>query len=286
MTELAASGKSDSIEKRLVIGCGYLGQRAATAWQQQGCTVFATTRRRLAEFRHLGLIPILADVTRSELVPALPSAQTVLIAVGIDRSSGATARDVYLTGLGNILRRLPTNNRLIYVSSTGVYRPAGDDEVDETVPPSPQDETGSALVEAERLLRSERPDAIVLRFAGIYGPGRLLRERAVMAGEPLPTNPDAWLNLIHVEDGVRAILAAECRGRPGEIYNIADGHPVRRGDFYRRLAEMLHAPPPTFLPPEAAERGSRRISNRKMQQELQVPLRYADYEAGLTSCLY
>lgn len=288
MTELAASGKSDSIEKRLVIGCGYLGQRVASAWQQQGCTVLATTRRRLAELRQLGLIPILADVTRSELVPALPSAQTVLIAVGIDRSSGATARDIYLAGLENILRRLPPDNRLIYVSSTGVYGPAGDGEVDETVPPSPQEETGTVLVEAERLLQSERPDAIVLRFAGIYGPGRLLREKAVLSGEPLATNPDAWLNLIHVEDGVSAILAAEARGRVGENYNITDGHPVRRGDFYRRLAELLHAPPPRFVPTGALERErvSRRISNRKMRQELQVPLRYPDYEAGLLACLY
>lgn len=286
MTKLAASDKSDSIVKRLVIGCGYLGNRVATAWCQQGGSVFATTRRRLQKLRELGLIPILTDVTRSDLVPTLPAAQTVLIAVGFDRSSGVTARDVYLTGLENVLRKLPVDNRLIYISSTGVYGPSDHGEVDEDVSPAAQDETGAALVEAERLLRSQRPDAIILRFAGIYGPGRLLREKAVLAGEPLPTDPDSWLNLIHVEDGVRAILAAESLGRLGEIYNIADGNPVRRGDFYRRLAELLHAPPPRFVPTHGSDRGSRRISNRKMKEQLQVCLHYPDFETGLTSCLY
>ena len=286
MTKLAGSGKSDSPGNRLVVGCGYLGQRVALAWRTQGSLVFATTRRRLVELRQQDLVPLLADITRSDLVPGLPSAQTVLISVGIDRSSGASAHDVYVTGLTNILRRLPSDNRVIYISSTGVYGPSETEVVDESTPPRPEDETENALVQAESLLRQQRPDAMILRFAGIYGPGRLLREKAVLAGEPLPTNPEAWLNLIHVEDGVRAVLAAEQRGQPGQVYNIADGVPVRRGEFYRRLAELLHAPPPRFVTPTLPERGSRRIESRKMRHELQVDLRFPNYESGLTACLY
>ena len=56
----------------------------------------------------------------------------------------------------------------------------------------PVDEAGRVVLEAERLLLREWPAAVVLRFAGIYGPGRLLRHQALLAGEPL-----AGVNDVH-----------------------------------------------------------------------------------------
>jgi nucleoside-diphosphate-sugar epimerase len=285
MANQARSGKSEFLTNRLVIGCGYLGHRVAQAWRAQGYTTLATTRGRFQELRELGLIPIFADVTCRDLVPGLPAASTTLIAVGIDRTTQTSPRDVYLRGLENILSRLPAVGRVIYISSTGVYGPSTSD-IDEATPVAPEDETGQAIVEAEQLLLATRPEAIILRFAGIYGPGRLPREKAVLTGQPLPTDPNGWLNLIHVADGVAAVLAAEQKGCGGAIYNISDGQPVRRGDFYRSLAELLHAPPPTFVTPAAGERGSRRVSNRKMREELQIELSYPSYQQGLAACLY
>jgi nucleoside-diphosphate-sugar epimerase len=286
MAQLADPGKSASPGNRLLIGCGYLGERVARRWLDQGQTVFATTRRRIDGLRRLGLIPILADVTRADMVPMLPEASTVVIAFAIDRTTGQSPREVYVGGVVHLLPRLPASARVIFVSSTGVYGGSTENAVDETTPVAPTDETSRAIVEAEQQLRRARPEAIILRFAGIYGPGRLLREKAVLRGEPLPTDPDGWLNLIHVEDGARAIVAAEQMGKPGEVYNISDGHPVRRGDFYRRLAQLLHAPEPTFVPPTSEERASRRISSRRMMQDLRVALEYPTYVQGLAACFY
>ena len=58
-------------------------------------------------------------------------------------------------------------------------------------------------------LRQFRPDAVVLRFAGIYGPGRVLRRASLLKGQPVPGDGERFVNLIHVDDGVRAVLAAE-----------------------------------------------------------------------------
>lgn len=80
------------------------------------------------------------------------------------------------------------------------------------------------MLDAERLLKR----AIILRFAGIYGPGRLLRKQALMNGEPLVGDCEKWLNLIHRDDGADAILAAEAKAEPGSVFNIADGSPVSR----------------------------------------------------------
>ena len=160
----------------------------------------------------------------------------------MDRSSGRSFREVYLDGLRNVLDRLPKPSRFIYVSSTSVYGQSGGEEVDETSPTEPRDENGRIVLAAEQLLRSKLPDAIVLRFAGIYGPGRIIRRAAIERGEPLIGDADKWLNLIHVDDGALAILAAEEHGRAGKAaYLVADDEPVRRREFYTFMAELLKA---------------------------------------------
>src|SRR5262249_47987951 len=135
------------------------------------------------------------------------------------------------------------------------------------------------------VLRLARPDAVILRFAGIYGPGRQLRSRDLLAGNALATDPEKWLNLIHVEDGARAVIAASERARPGLVCNICDDRPVRRREFYTRLAQVLGAAAPRFVPPAeplaAGERVNRRISNERMHRELGVELRYPSFEEGL-----
>ena len=97
----------------------------------------------------------------------------------------------------------------MYVSSTGVYGQCHGEEVDEESATEPVEESGRVVLEAERLLHQQLPEAVILRFAGIYGPGRLLRRQAIEAGEVLVGDPEKWLNLIHVADGAAAVHAAE-----------------------------------------------------------------------------
>jgi nucleoside-diphosphate-sugar epimerase len=278
---------------KLIVGCGYLGRRVATLWRAAGHRVFATTRseRRADELRGLGVEPVVCDVLDPGSLAALPAADGVVYCVGFDRGAGAAMRDVYVGGLGNVLGRLPPPRRFVYVGSTGVYGQCRGEEVDEGAATEPADLAGVVVLEAEMLLRARLPGAIRLRFAGIYGPGRLLRRQAVESGGPVVGDADKWLNLIHVEDGAAAVLAAEERGRPGEVYNVSDGRPVRRRDFYTRLAEVLGAPPPRFEPPApdaplpSHERANRRVVSRRLREELGLRPRYPSYEEGLpASC--
>jgi nucleoside-diphosphate-sugar epimerase len=239
----------------------------------------------------LGLHPVVADVLDSASLQRLPAVETVVWSVGLDRSAGVPMHRVYVDGLANFLEALPACCRFVYVSSTGVYGQEQGEEVDETAATEPGDEAGRVVLEAERLLRERLPEAIVLRFAGIYGPGRLLRTPALLAGEPLTGDPDRWLNLIHVEDGAAAVIAAAERGQPGEVYNVCDDHPLLRRDFYTLLARLLGAPPPRFVPaapgtsPGRRERAHRRISNRRLRRELALELRYPSCAQGLPVCL-
>jgi nucleoside-diphosphate-sugar epimerase len=278
---------------KLILGCGYLGRRVVPLWRARGHRVFATTRTaaRGDELRSLGAEPLVCDVLDRDSLRQLPAVETILYCVGLDRSAKVPMRRVYVEGLANVLDGLAGKMpaRFVYVSSTSVYGQTEGEEVDERAATEPLEESGIVALEAERLLRKRRPSAVVLRFAGIYGPGRLLREQAIRAGELIVGDADLWLNLIHVEDGAAAAVAADDRGAPGATYNVSDGHPVSRREFYERLAKHLGAPPPRFAAPAPdatvayAEHVNRRVSNRKMLGELGVKLRYPNCGAGLSA---
>ena len=267
----------------LIVGCGYLGRVVARRWIEEGRHVAALTRGRPSELRALGIEPIVGDVTDPASL-RLPATDTVLYAVGLDRAAGKSMREVYVGGLGNVLDALPTPQRFVYASSTSVYGQFAGERVDEDSPTEPAEENGRIVLEAERLLRQRLPDAVILRFAGIYGPGRLIKRAALERGEPLATDPDKLINLIHVEDGARAVVAAAGRGRPGTTYNVADDRPVTRREFYTVMSELLGTPPPRFEP-NAREGVNRRISNRRLKDELGFELRYPDFRAGLRQAL-
>jgi nucleoside-diphosphate-sugar epimerase len=269
-------------EPVLVIGCGYLGRRVAAAWRERGRTVYALTRGRVAELAAAGCVPVIGDVTNPSGLKHLPHVETVLYAVGRDRAAGASMRDVYVTGLSNVLAALPPPAKFLYVSSSSVYGQTGGEWVTEESPTEPAEESGRVVLEAERTLRTHFPSAVILRFAGIYGRGRLLREREIRTGTPLVGDADKWLNLIHVDDGVRAVLAAEARAAPGETYNVSDGEPVTRRDFYTELARILGVPPARFIPgPNARGETHRRVSNAKAREQLGFVPQFPNYRFGL-----
>lgn len=277
---------------KLIVGCGYLGARVARLWLDAGERVCATTRRRSEELQRLGIEPLVCDVLdRGALQGALTQVQpaTVVYCVALDRTAGQSMRDVYVQGLRNFLEVCPPTERFVYVSSTSVYGQVNGEEVDETSATEPIEESGKIVLEAETVLAQLRPAAVVLRFSGIYGPGRLLRRQAIEAGTPIVADPDKWLNVIHVDDGARAVLAACARAQAGALYNVSDGLPVRRRDYYAKMAELLGAPPPRLepVPPGAPapphEAANRRIFARRLRQELMVTPVYGSFDVGLAA---
>jgi nucleoside-diphosphate-sugar epimerase len=278
----------------LIVGCGYLGLRAGMAWVAAGRTVYALTRGRADELRSHGIEPIVGDVLNPDSLTALPRTDTVLYAVGLDRTAGKSMREVYVQGLGNVLAALSSRepeasasgldaltsgSRLLYISSTSVYGQTDGSWIDETSSTDPLEESGQVVLEAEQTLLRFRPDAVVLRFAGIYGPGRVLRRASLMKGEPVPGDGERYVNLIHVDDGVRAVLAAEVNAEPGETYLIADDAPPTRRELFTRTAELLDAPAPTFE--GGGIDANRRVSNAKAKQRLGFQPLYPSIAEGL-----
>ncbi len=282
----------------LIVGCGYLGERVGTWLARRGEVVHGTVRsaRRAEELTRLGITPVIADVLHPDSLTDLPEADRVLYCVGFDRSSGADMRAVYVDGLGNLLEHLPaTATRLVYASSTSVYGQARGEWIDELSPTEPQSTSGRICLEAEDLLlgRSSRSNLsrVVLRFAGLYGPGRVIRRALLEKGEPVPGDPSRFLNLIHIDDAAQAAVAALDTSSPDPVYVISDDRPVPRREYYTLTARLLNAPAPRFGPSDEGKRGeradttNRRCLNSRMRDRLGVDLNYPDISSGVPAAL-
>jgi nucleoside-diphosphate-sugar epimerase len=266
--------------------------------------VLTVTRQpeRARQLAAESLQPIVVDITSNPAalakflgaVGGLSEVDTVLFAVGYDRHSGQSIQEVYVDGLRNVLAALPASvERFLYISSTGVYGNVAGDWVDEATPCQPTRAGGKACLAAEDLLR-EHPlgrRSVILRLAGIYGPGRIPRSADLLASKPIDAPADGFLNLIHVEDAARiAVAAGEMRELP-ELFVVSDGQPVVRREYYRELARLLHAPEPQFVAPPtespAAQRAAsdKRINPRKLLDTLCPALLYPSYREGLAAAV-
>jgi len=282
---------------KLILGCGYLGRRVGTQWLAAGETVHAVTRseQHAATLEEQGYRPLVADVTHPEtLIGCPPDVDTMLYAVGYNRSSESPMREVYVQGLTNVLEAVGCGvRRVLYVSSTGVYGDSGGDWVTEETPCRPTRAGGIVCREAEQQLarHSLGTRSVVLRMAGLYGPGRVPYVEALRAGRAIAAPAEGFLNLIHIDDAARVVLAAEERAPLPRTYLVSDGQPVIRSEYYGELARLLGTEPPRFAEPDVASPASqradanKRIRNARMLDELAVELRYPSYREGLRALL-
>ena len=285
----------------LIIGCGYLGQRLGTMLHERGERVFGTVRSasRAGVIAGLGIEPVIADVLEPRSLVELPETERVFYSVGFDRAAGPSMRTVYVDGLQNVLAALPRSaTRFVYASSTGVYGQTDGEWVDESSPTCPQHESGKVCLEAEDRVRtwanSGDRDAplVVLRFAGLYGPGRLVRRSSLERGEPIPGDPHKYLNLIHIDDAAGAAAAALEAARPDPLYLVCDDRPVTRAEYYTQMATILGTAKPRFersrleTPDSARDATNKRINNKRIKMGLRLSLVHSDVKSGLSRSLH
>jgi nucleoside-diphosphate-sugar epimerase len=109
--------------------------------------------------------------------------------------------------------------------------------------------------------------------------------------------PGQVFSRIHVED-IAEVLLASIRGPvPGTypgIYNVCDDEPAPPEDVLAHAARLLGLPVPPAVPFETADLSpmarsfyaeSKRVSNRRIREELGVRLRYPTYREGLAAIL-
>jgi nucleoside-diphosphate-sugar epimerase len=282
----------------LIIGCGYVGLPLGAELVRLGHEVFGLTRSGGADaaLRQRGLRPVAADITRQADLAGLPLPfDWVVNTVSSGQGGLEEYRRIYLEGARNLLQWLEAAppKKLVCTGSTSVYGQTDGSPVKESSPTEPANELGEVLLAAEALwleaARAKKVPAIVLRAAGIYGPGRGHLFQQFLKGEArIPGRGQRLLNMIHRDDLAAAIMAALKSGRPGEIYNACDDEPVKQIHFFRWLCETLGRNMPSFVSEEEAGPRKRaltnkKVSNRKLRMELGCALRYPTFRQGYTA---
>jgi nucleoside-diphosphate-sugar epimerase len=282
----------------LIIGCGYVGLPLGIELLRQGHAVWGLRRSATgaAAMQAAGLQPITADITRPGDLAKLPlPCDWIVNTISAGAGGAEEYQKVYFEGTRNLLQWLASAppKKFIHIGSTAVYGQTDASQVTETSPAEPVAPTGRILLAAEKLLldafRDRQFPAILLRVAGIYGPGRghyLLQ--FLKGGATIPGRGEHFLNMIHRDDVIGGIVTALKSRRAGEIYNLADDEPVRQIHFFRWLSETLGKPMPPFVPESrktAAKRGdtNKRVLNRKLKMELGCVFRYPTFCQGCTA---
>ncbi len=278
----------------LILGCGYVGEALAAAWQARGGRVAGVVRdaAHAARLKRAGIEAVAAASPPDAPEALLAGTAIVVDSIPLARQ-GAALRATQPDWLPELARRMPRLEQAVYLSSTGVYGDAGGAWVDETTPCRPQSARGIERLRAERAWLDSGLPAEVFRLAGIYGPGRNILAR-LRAGDyrAVRWQPPRFSNRIHVDDIVAALLAASARPRPGRIVNLADDLPYPHADYARELAAAIGAPPPVLLSPDEATRilspaaldffrDDKRVSNRLLRRELLPRLTWPDFRAAL-----
>jgi len=229
-----------------------------------------------------------------DVTNAIAHADRVLVSVPPNEHG-----DPVLTAFGDTLAHARQLRTIVYLSTVGVYGDHGGEWVDETTPPKPGSPRSHARLDAERAwqkLGAKRGIAvIILRLAGIYGPGKNVLVQVKQGNARRIVKAGQVFSRIHVADIAQAIDAAFAR-KAGGIFNVADDEPSAPGDPLAFAAQLLGRDPPPEVPFEEAApslspmaltfwQECRRVRNDKLKRELGVNLLYPTYREGLRALL-
>lgn len=278
----------------LIVGCGYVGLPLGAELVRLGHEVSGLRRDPAAEsdLRNAGIRPLFADVTDRNALEKLPRDFDWVVNCAAGGGGDEEAyRRTYLEGNRNLAAWLagPPLKKFVYTSSTSVYGQNDGSLVIESSQTDPVAPTAKVLVEAEKLLLAaakKKFPAVILRVAGIYGPGRGHAFKQFLNGEArIEGDGSRRLNMIHRTDLIGALIAALELGVPGEIYNVSDNEPVTQLNFFSWLAAELNRPLPPVVPADAAawrKRGAtnKRVCNAKLRSELGYEFQFPDFRSG------
>ena len=254
-------------ERVLIAGCGDLGQRVANRLLAHGDAVYAMRRHPSAE-DDSGVHWLRADLTDARSLRDLPAGITQMVYSPTPAARDEAAyRHIFVDGLRHLLGALDQQSlrRVLFVSSSAVYGEHGEAWVDEDTPPAPPGFNGSVLLEAEAWLSSQPVRSVVLRLAGLYGPGRTHVIDQLRAGTArVPRRIQHWANRIHVEDAAAAIVHLLGIDEPQRLYLGVDDTPLPLDVLYDDLAALIHAPVAVEGPTPAGV-GSKRLSNARLR---------------------
>ncbi len=272
----------------LIAGCGDIGTKAGIQLHQNGHEVFGLKRNICSLPEHI--VPIKADLSQTVDPGILPANIDLIIYILAASSFNEQAyQQAYISGAKNLIDALGKSisqlKRFIFVSSTSVYAQNNGEWVDEQSVTEPTSFNGQIMLEAEQQILG-LPVGLVVRFSGIYGPGRNRMLEQIKSGQLAAKQPVIYSNRIHSEDCVRVLVYLTEMGAVNAKVVLASDHsPAALSEIQAWLADRLNiAETKRDYQVPKRRAGSKRISNKRLI-ELGYEFKYSDYRAGYSDIL-
>ena len=284
------------MQKLLIVGCGDVARRTLPRLLGH-YQVFALLRdpAQVAFWRLGGACPILADLDRASSLKRISGLADIVLHFAPPPERGIVdTRTRHLLAALKLGKSLP--QRMIYISTSGVYGDCAGERVDETRSLRPTTTRAQRRVDAERQLRhfGRRPGVrvTILRAPGIYAADRLPLERLQKGVQALRCEDDVFTNHIHADDLAMLTCAALRFGRANRCYNGSDDSEMKMGDYFDLVADRFGLPrAPRISRCEAQQTmsplqlsfmsESRRLDNRRAKRELRAQWRYPQVSDGV-----
>ena len=240
----------------LIAGCGDVGGELARRLLADGHAVYGLRRR--THLLPAGVQPVAGDVSDPVSLQSMPTGIDLLCyTAAADARSAAAYRAAYVDGPRNVLRavaRTSSPRRVLFASSTRVYPQSAGEWVDEESSTDGDDPFARLLLEGEAAVRESAAPGVVVRLAGIYGPGRTRLIERVRAGDPCSA---AYTNRIHRDDCAGVLHHLLRLERPLPLYLAADSEPAKQCAVMGWMAERLGLPAPSGADAGDASLGKR-----------------------------
>lgn len=266
-----------------IIGGGYLGQTLASRLNNERVCISSRQASKLKLFRKSGLQALCLDINDcadGEWLNAFENSQSLKVCYLIPPSQ------VDLSRFADFLRQLQSLpiERAVMTSSTVVYgKPERTVDADSDV--SIDSERAQKQMEIEQLWQAVDDKFYTVRLAGLYGPDRVIGKRQLLNNAMITSDPQAWLNLIHVQDAADLLVSVINSSTANTIELGCDNQPVRRQQYYSWLANRLNTNSPVFQDSDSFRGGNRKCSNRITQQRTGWSPEFQDYQQGLSPLL-
>ena len=260
-----------------VLGCGYLGLPLASYLISKGYRVkgSSTTPSKIAMLQSKKIEPFLLmshNGLKGDDLDRFFQSQVLFLNIPFRRDFENS--QIYFEQVRAIVERAQQSpiQFIIFASSTAIY-PDNGGEAREDAAFLPQDARSHVLWEVEQyLLNQKKIAATIIRFAGLYGGERRIGK--FLSGKKRLTDPEAPVNLIHLDDCLRIVELVIHKNIQHEILNAcSDAHPTRRA-LYTKAARQLNLPPPEFS--DQSSGVNKIVSNQKLKTLLHYQFIYPD----------
>lgn len=277
--------------KILIVGCGAIGHELAKALAEAGHDVTGLKRNPPPENR--GKFKYFrADIASPTDLAALDTDfGHIFFIVSADSHDENSYHAIYETGINNLLNRFAQTGShapWIFVSSTSVYGQSQGEWVDEDSITSPDKSASLKIVNAEQKLMALNPANVVVRFSGIYGPGRERLLRMAQQTPSIQQYPPYFTNRIHQRDcvGVLAFLLEQRLAGTSleQCYLASDDDPVALWEVVTWLAGQMRCTPPIAKISENDCGMNKRCRNDRIKK-LGYTFIYPNYKSGYSEVI-